>query len=124
MRILIAHFDEHLSGKYAQTLWDYGWEVLTAHSGLECIAKLRRFRPDAFILSSDLLWGGSEGVIDWLRSEPALRMTPIILLADDWDAIRQRRDSAFRVDLVRLKPVTPDELYQLIRTFRESSLAM
>ncbi len=54
---------------YSELLGREGYEVEVATGGLECMAKLRRSRPDVLVLAWDLPWGGAAGVLSCLRDE-------------------------------------------------------
>jgi DNA-binding response OmpR family regulator len=79
--LLIADGDTQLCDLYAMLLADYGYDVDTVSDGLECLEKLRQSTPDAIILDLDLLWGGSDGVVDWIRDECPASNTSVILTA-------------------------------------------
>ena len=83
MRILLADTDVAFLELLQSFLGDRGHEVAIACSGLECITIVRDFVPDTLVLSSDLLWGGCDGVIAWMNANPLLPRTPVILISDD-----------------------------------------
>ena len=56
--------------------------ILIAGNGLECVSLMRRFVPEALILEQELFWGGSDGVIQWMRNDPVISMIPIIFIAE------------------------------------------
>jgi DNA-binding response OmpR family regulator len=56
-----------------------GYRVETCSDALACLAKLRREIPTVLVLHQDLLWGGSEGVLAWLREEDLTHRVPVVL---------------------------------------------
>src|SRR5262249_19238359 len=63
----------------ARFLTDQGYRVEAVSDGLECVAQMRRFRPDVLILDRNLLWGGSDGVLAQLREASDLPTMAVIL---------------------------------------------
>jgi CheY-like chemotaxis protein len=62
-RMLVASGDDVVRAIGRATLGPLGWEVETAHDGLECVDHLRRTNPDVVVLDAELLWGGADGVL-------------------------------------------------------------
>jgi DNA-binding NtrC family response regulator len=83
--LLIAEDDADLRSVYQKFLSQRGYEVMTASDGLDCLAKLRQVWPAALVLDRDLRWGGSEGVLAWLREEKAATAMPVLLTATAGD---------------------------------------
>ena len=63
VRVLMADPDESLRPVYRGPLFEEGFELVTAASGLECVARLRDRVPDVLVLEPQLPWGGGEGVL-------------------------------------------------------------
>lgn len=80
MRVLVAFPDNEFRATLQNYLRHAGIETDFASDGLSCIARLREQRPDAIALGSTLLWGGSDGVIELMRSTAEWRAVPVILL--------------------------------------------
>ena len=68
-RLLIADRDAELCELYRMFLTERGYEVETSTDGLDCLAKLRHVTPAVLVLDLELLWGGGDGVLAWLREE-------------------------------------------------------
>ena len=51
IRVLMADPDESLQPLYRERLLQEGFELATALSGLECVARLRERVPDVLVLS-------------------------------------------------------------------------
>ena len=67
--LLIADRDAELCDVYRRFLTDRGYEVETSSDGLDCLRKLRQVTPAVLVLDLELLWGGGDGVLAWLREE-------------------------------------------------------
>ena len=57
-----------------------GFELATAVSGLECVARLRECVPDVLVLEPQLLWGGGDGVLAMMCEVPQLVTVPVMVL--------------------------------------------
>jgi DNA-binding response OmpR family regulator len=79
LRLLATDPDPVLLQIYRAYFPYFGFEVVTAGDGLECLELLRDFLPDALILSLELTWGGAEGVLAIVREETAMRPIPVVL---------------------------------------------
>lgn len=77
--VLLADGDRDLREIFAEMLSAHGVQVETAGDGLECVTRLRHRAPDVLILDWELLWGGSDGVLAWLRGEETRYGIPVIL---------------------------------------------
>src|SRR5437763_421687 len=81
-RVLLADRDPALLTDYRAALLAAGACVVeVAASGLDCLARLRDFRPDLLVLDPGLPWGGGRGVLAVLREEDGLSRVPVILLS-------------------------------------------
>lgn len=80
MRIIIADQEVSFLKTLQSFLWDQGHETKVAKDALECLPILRTFRPDVLTLSSDLLWGGSDGLLEEMQSDTLLQTVPVLLL--------------------------------------------
>ncbi len=79
MRVLLADGNRQTVRNLVRLLERFGHEVETASDGLECIAKLDRFLPQIVLLDQGLLWGGADGVLEWVRDHPFLQKTLVVL---------------------------------------------
>jgi DNA-binding response OmpR family regulator len=81
-RLLIAENWHVVAESLRAFLIARGFDVSIANDGLECIALVRDFRPDALIVDADLPWGGGDGVSAWLRDE-MLSPLPVVMMTSD-----------------------------------------
>jgi DNA-binding NtrC family response regulator len=79
--LLIADGDAELCDLYQRFLTDRGYEVETSSDGLDCLRMLHQMTPAALVLDRELLWGGGDGVLAWLREESPTHGIPVILTA-------------------------------------------
>ena len=70
IRVLMADPDESLQPVYREPLLQEGFELVTAVSGLECVARLRERVPDVLVLEPQLPWGGGDGVLAIMGEVP------------------------------------------------------
>ena len=78
--LLIAEHDPELTGLYQEYLVRFGYRILTASSGVECLSIIRNESPSAFVTSVDLPWGGTDGLLDYLREESRQHRVPSVIL--------------------------------------------
>ena len=81
--VLVAEPEAVLAEMYARFLLGLGYQVETADNGLECLRKLQTARPRLLVLACELLWGGADGVLDWIRENDGIAALSVILTVDD-----------------------------------------
>jgi CheY-like chemotaxis protein len=93
-----------------------GWEVVTAGSGLQGLARAAEFQPDAILL--DVMMPGMDGPTTFreLRANPATAHIPVLLLTAKVQASDQRRFADLGVNAVLHKPFDPLTLAAQIAT--------
>jgi len=79
--LLIADRDADRCEVFRRFLTERGYEVETSTDGLGCVAKLRQVTPALLMLDLELLWGGGDGVLAWLREESPAPRFPVLLTA-------------------------------------------
>ncbi|MBN9516893.1 response regulator transcription factor [bacterium] len=101
-RVVLASGDDRVRAGGRAHLAALGWDVTTAHGGLECVARLRRSAWDVAVLDADLLGGGADGVLADIAGGASPDL-PVVLLGTP---PRVRADgSGARVVAVLEKPV-------------------
>jgi CheY-like chemotaxis protein len=83
------------------------WEVLTAESGREGLAKAAAEQPDAILL--DVMMPDMDGLTTFqrLRANPATQNIPVILLTAKTQPAEQRRFTQLEVAAIITKPYDP-----------------
>jgi len=79
-QLLFALRDAGLGELYQRFFSERGYQVKVVSSGLECMDRLREGDFAALVLDWELLWGGSDGILEWLREEWAYQALPVVLL--------------------------------------------
>jgi len=84
-----------------------GWEVITANSGAQGLARAQEHKPDAILL--DVMMPGMDGPSTFreLRSNPATAKIPVLLLTAKVQSSDQRRFADLGVEAVLFKPFDP-----------------
>jgi len=84
-----------------------GWEVLSASSGAQGLARAIEHQPDAILL--DVMMPGMDGpaIFRELRKNPATAKIPVLLLTAKVQSSDQRRFADLGVEAVLFKPFDP-----------------
>lgn len=93
-----------------------GWEVITAGSGAQGLARAAEHMPDAILL--DVMMPGMDGPTTFkeLRKNPATASIPVLLLTAKVQSSDQRRFADLGVQAVLFKPFDPMTLSTQIET--------
>ncbi|WLD12685.1 response regulator [Planctellipticum variicoloris] len=78
-RLLIADRWRLVAEHLRMLFIERGFEIEVATDGLDCLAKIQTYGPDAILIDEDLPWGGGAGVAAWLRDE-MLRPIPVVMM--------------------------------------------
>jgi CheY-like chemotaxis protein len=112
-RALVVEADPVTLRLCREVLESSGFLVDAADSGIAAVVAAREGHPDLILVDLQLRDVPGGEAIGWLRSNPALRSTPIIVLtanaADDADLIAVRPASSLR------KPLSPAAIRRAIR---------
>jgi DNA-binding response OmpR family regulator len=84
-RVLVADNDPALRASYREAPLRDGFAVVTAGDGLDCVARMRSFRPDLLVLDPGLPWGGGEGVLALMAEGRDVPRARVMVLSDHWD---------------------------------------
>jgi CheY-like chemotaxis protein len=84
-----------------------GWDVVTASSGVQGLARAIEHQPDAILL--DVMMPGMDGPTTFreLRTNPATAKIPVLLLTAKVQSSDQRRFADLGVEAVLFKPFDP-----------------
>jgi DNA-binding response OmpR family regulator len=115
VRVLIADPDKSLLAMYREVLPGEGFEVVTAPSGLECIARLRERVPDVLVLDPQLPWGGADGVLAMMCEGTDLAIVPVMVLMSCRDPLVLGNIAQFPITDWHVKPLAPDRLAKMLR---------
>lgn len=114
-RILVADDSVTIQKVVELTFSKEDFLLIQARSGEEALRKARAERPDLILL--DLVMPDKNGyeVCEALRAEPALRNTPIVLLAGTFEALDQARATAAGITDVVSKPFESQALISKVK---------
>lgn len=113
VNLLIADRDPGLARAAERCMHQRGINVLTATDGLQCLDVLRTASPVILVMDPKILWGGGEGVIDWLLGEESLR-PPMIVITEGSDSKRLPERLEPWIDLRLHRPESLGELPQFV----------
>jgi len=84
-----------------------GWDVVTANSGAQGVARAIEHQPDAILL--DVMMPGMDGPSTFreLQKNPATAKIPVLLLTAKVQSSDQRRFADLGVESVLFKPFDP-----------------
>jgi len=103
--ILIVDEDLELRSHLAAHLESAGYQVLTASTGIDALRFIRTKHPDLVLLAVQLPgWLDGFRVLHVVRTEDAIRDTPIVLLTEGTDTKQLRTAIELRVNDVVVKP--------------------
>ena len=114
IRVLVADSDERLLAAL-RILQGDEFELVTARSGVQCVARLRECVPDVLVLEPRLPWGGGDGVLAFMHEVAELAAIPVMILTSCPDVGVLKSVAPFPISDYRVKPVTPVELATRIR---------
>jgi two-component system alkaline phosphatase synthesis response regulator PhoP len=114
-RILVVDDDKQIVRLVSSYLEQAGYTLLTAYDGEDAMRIIRRERPDLIVL--DLMLPKHDGyeITKWLRADPSLAATPILMLTarvEDSDKILGLELGA---DDYLTKPFNPREVVARVR---------
>jgi putative two-component system response regulator len=109
-RILVADDTDSIRALFQKLLSADGHEVITAEDGLAALDAAQRHRPDVVLL--DVGMPGLDGieVCRRLKSDPASRLTPVVLVTGLSDLSDRIKGIEAGADDFLSKPVHPHEL--------------
>jgi len=115
IRVLIADPDRLLLSEYEKFLSGAGFEVMTATSGLDCVAQLRGFQPDVLVLEPELPWGWGDGVLALMQEGSDVPLVPVMILSAPSGVEELPRAATFPIWEYQVKPLAPQQLAQRLR---------
>ena len=119
-RILVVDDERHIVRLVQVNLERAGYQVLTAFDGKEALKKVDSERPELIVLDVMMPYMDGFEVLKHLKSNPATKDIPVIMLtakAQDADVFRGWSSG---VDCYLTKPFNPMELLTFVKRIFES----
>jgi CheY-like chemotaxis protein len=115
MKVLIVDDTNTLRSLVQIYLLAQGWEFMEAKDGAEALEKVRAHRPDVVI--SDVRMPVMDGfeLCAAIRSDPALRDIPVLLLTMFGDDASRQRGQLVGASAFLTKPISPEKLRDAVR---------
>ncbi|HEX8556896.1 MAG TPA: response regulator transcription factor [Pyrinomonadaceae bacterium] len=118
-RLLVVDDEPNLLVAVGACLRGEGFDVVTARSGAEALARVAESAPDLIV--SDVRMPGMDGyqLARRLRSNPRTALTPVVFLTAKDETSDRVEGFRAGVDAYLTKPFEPDELVAVIRSILE-----
>jgi CheY-like chemotaxis protein len=112
--VLIAEPDRVAADELRQFLSWRGYFVEIASGGLGTLERIRRGALQVVVMSTDLRWGGCDGILEVMRSGNDVPPVPVVLVETNGES-RDRAEFAGPPIVRRLhKPFAPVELFDIL----------
>ncbi len=103
-------------------LEDDGYEVKSAHDGMEALAMIRAFQPDLVITDVEMPQLDGYGVCKAIKDDPATAHVPVLICSSLGEATDLERGFDAGADDYLVKPVIPEELQTRVRALVRGTL--
>lgn len=115
MKALIVEDDPDARKVLSLILKLDGYQIHSAPGGQEALTLLAELVPDVILL--DVMMPGMDGyqVCQWVRSNPATRQVPVIMLSGKADPESVARGMEVGADEYLAKPITPSNLTKQVK---------
>ncbi len=115
MKALIVEDDPDARKVLSLILKLDGYQIHSAPGGQEALTLLAELVPDVILL--DVMMPGMDGyqVCQWVRSNPATRRVPVIMLSGKADPESVARGMEVGADEYLAKPITPSNLTKQVK---------
>jgi DNA-binding response OmpR family regulator len=80
--VIIAEGASSLTERIKSYFIARGYRATTVANALEGIELIKSELPDVLVLDCALLWGGCDGVLDWLQADPVGCRIPVVLMTE------------------------------------------
>jgi putative two-component system response regulator len=115
-RVLIADDTESIRSLFRKLLLADGHEVVSADDGAAALDAVREHHPDVILLDVTMPRVDGLEVCRRLKSDPATRLTPVVLVTGQTDLSDRIRGLEAGADEFLSKPVHPHELRARVRS--------
>jgi CheY-like chemotaxis protein len=105
LRALVAVVEPAALKLFRAVLEDSGFEIDTVDSGIGAVIAAREHHPDVILMDLQLRDVPAREAVEWLRSNPGLQSTPIIILTAKSD--EKLYTAAILPGALLRKPVSP-----------------
>lgn len=119
MKVLIVDDTNTLRSLVQVYLMAPGWEFVEAKDGKEGLAQARAHRPDVVITDVRMPVMDGFELCAAIRSDLALRRTPVVLLTMLGDEATRLRGKVVGASAFLKKPIAPAELRETLRVVTE-----
>jgi DNA-binding response OmpR family regulator len=116
IRVLMADPDFSLASVYRDPLLREGFELATAATGIECVARLHERVPDVLVLEPHMPWGGGDGILEIMGEVPRFASVPVMVLTSCRDPGVLNSVARFPICDYHLKPIAPRRLAERLST--------
>lgn len=117
IRVLIAEDDPNIVESLSFVLSRDGFEVSAALDGEEALRRMRSDPPDLMILDVMLPKRNGFEILKLVKSDPALRAIPVIVLTAKGQPQDRRMAEALGVENFMTKPFSNTDVVQAVRRF-------
>jgi DNA-binding response OmpR family regulator len=97
-----------------QVLKKEGYDVKAAEDGVKGLELIREYKPDLVVSDVQMPHKDGFAVLDEVRNDPSLALTPVILLTSLQDRIHMRQGMTTGADDYLTKPFAPQELREAV----------
>ncbi|HLJ65470.1 MAG TPA: response regulator [Stellaceae bacterium] len=118
-RALLVGTDPAAMGACRETAEKSGFLVEAVESGIDAVIAARLRHPDLIVMETQLRDVPGHELVTWLRVDPALRSTPIIVLSSSAEDERELMGTSPSAAL--RKPIRPVTLRRVINDVMELS---
>jgi putative two-component system response regulator len=114
-RILIVDDDEQVRGLLRRVLAAAGYSIEELSSAEDALARIREDPPDLVLLDLNLPDKSGHEVLEAVRSEPATRLLPVVMITGSASTAERLRAQSLGVTDFLTKPFSSEELLPRVR---------
>src|SRR5690625_1204696 len=115
--ILCVEHDQHLNNQLTKTLLNAGYDVLSAHDGIEALYYLTKTKPELILCAADIPKLNGYALLEYLRKHcPECATLPFIFLLNKASAKNVIQCKKIGADDYLQKPANPELLLALVKS--------